>query len=349
VSTFDRELWETRGRIPHYITGSQRAEIEGVNHRVKSQLAFLAQLSGLNGDRYWPSDLLTISEMREVPRGAFGFPGSNPLTKTVGDRKFKIDSGRVLCGDNDLAPEYAQPVTLLTGFEYEFEGYVEIGSDPRSYYDAIDDRTRWIPSEGDVTGSVLDIGGCLFEIKPWEPDRPEDYYEDFLGLHGGKGNEMSLHWTLDATNYCGYRDSDLVMLPCIFDFDFTSIPPKINQTGLIPSDQRVYIPSIVTDRGDLAYHIEEEIGRMVIPPQDLTQDLEVFARYSSDLLDSDSGYSIDEGILELEGVRLDEDEGFFDFRLFTYWDVKFTSVFAPSVTNSAEPLRITKFKDVQVW
>lgn len=346
-TSFDRDLWETRGRLPHYIRGDQRAEIEGACFRVRSQLSFLAQLSGLNGPLYWPSELMTTEGMRNAIQGAFLHGDEEtvgPRSKIVGDRKFSIRDGKAYPYGLPNSEKYEEPITLYVGYEYEFEGY-HADNLPGSVYDAVDDVTRLTPTS---PGEELGTAGVDFvtEELTLEESRPSDY-KGFLGLHGSKGSDKPLHWMFDSHGYVGYDDRHLKSEDYVVNFDFNYLPPKKDS---VQESSPPWFPDIITTGGSIYYNLSEE-GVLTIPPQYIPPDLEIWAKYPSTLIDSlNSGLVIEGGELELQGVESEylSPEGDFHVKILDARDISFHTVFVPTTENSGERLRVKSFQDVQV-
>ena len=69
---FNISDFENYGTISPYLSDSQREEVTEVTDRVNSQLDWVAQLLGWNGDYYWGNLVSSVAQKRQLLTGSFG-------------------------------------------------------------------------------------------------------------------------------------------------------------------------------------------------------------------------------------------------------------------------------------
>jgi len=283
MEKFSISEYELRNKIPRFLTDPRRRRLDAIDRksqseqvfdailRVSSQLDWVAQLLGFNGDNYWPRTKLTVNERRSYLLGTHGvyernlkpyeqqpFPFNRSEILVSGDRSFRFNSdfSNVIPQNQKINLEYYNKF-LYAGAEYYFLGQIEIISGNVLFfeYDALNNiSTVRFNNPGVIELKEINSNNTIFfQVIDWKDITDWDTVgENFEGVWSQKGGFFPLHFVFDSLNIHGYNDDNLVI---------ENIKLKIDPQRICPIifDNSLFRPSNLESQSSLTLRINDNI------------------------------------------------------------------------------------------
>lgn len=188
--TFNVRNYELRGYTNPFLSPTQTQEVNSVETRVNSQLDFLAQMLGWNGQNYWTNLASTADQKRQLLGGTFGVYNSYLIPRVYEIRSW---DNKIIVYRESLFPAEAQ----FSGIDK-----VVLGDNEYSVESVEAEGDKVAISIGTLTSEFFSLFEDGVPLKVSYPSsRPAPFYRPEVGISG------------DYSFLCGSETGSLSLYP----------------------------------------------------------------------------------------------------------------------------------------